>query len=165
MTKEEYREHMRTYSRETMTSSAPAVYTHPDYQALKAAGEEIIPWLLADMLDPDWHCRLCFGEGVEFVPGWQEAWDKGDKTWPPKSTGNRCPECRGKGHISSWGCMSLLWEIVGRDNGPQVENWMRGKHDALIKTWRKWGEQHGYLPPTPNERPDTFFKWFFGLFR
>lgn len=164
MTKDEYREHVRKYSRETMVMSF-TVTKHPDFQALKAAGAEVIPWLLEDLLDPHWHCNLCFGTGTEFVPGWQDAWDKGDKTWPPKSTGNRCPECQGKGHISSWGVMHLLWEAVGRDKGPKIEKWMQGKHDVLVKQWRKWGEQQGLLPVTPEEKPDTFFGWVQGLFR
>ena len=156
MIKDEYREHMRTYSRETAVMSH-VMYNHPDYQALQAAGDEIIPWLFADLLDRDWHCNLCMGFGTEFVPGWQEAWDNGDKTWPPKSTGNRCPGCKGKGNICSWAAMHLLFEKTrARGDAPVVENWMRGRHDALTKLWSKWGEKQGLLPPTPDEKPGAF---------
>ena len=71
MTKEEYRQHMRQYSRDTMVMSF-VVTKHDDYQALKAAGKEIIPWLLEDLLDPYWCCNTCHGEGYEFVPTWHE---------------------------------------------------------------------------------------------
>lgn len=151
MTKEEYRQHIRKYSRDTMVMSY-VVTKHPDYQALQAAGDEIIPWLLEDMLDPNWHCDACYGEGFKFPDGW--VWDSVKRNWP-SDTGVPCPKCGGKGSISSWGCMSLLWDKVGRDNGPKIENWMRGRHDVLCKCWQKWGEARGYLPPTPDApKPD-----------
>jgi hypothetical protein len=163
MTKEEYREHIRKYSRDTAVMSY-VVYKHPDYQALQAAGDEIIPWLLDDLLDRNWHCGSCWGEGYEFVPTWLEEFNR-DRTHP-RSTGNPCPECKGKGNICSWACMHLLFEKTrARGDAPEVENWMRGRHDALTKLWRKWGERQGLLPVTPDERPNTFFGWLRGLFR
>jgi hypothetical protein len=150
MTKDEYREHMRKYSRETAHMSF-VVYKHPDYQALQAAGDEIIPWLLRDMLDPNWHCDACHGQGYEFAPGWEQEWVK-DKVYLPRSTGNPCPKCKGKGNICSWACMHLLFEKTrARGDAPEIEEWMRGRHDALTKLWRKWGEQRGYLPAVPDE--------------
>jgi hypothetical protein len=161
MTKDEYRQHMRKYSRETAVMSF-VVAEHPDYKALQAAGAETIPWLLEDLLDPNWHCGACHGEGYEFVPTWEEEWDK-DKTYPPRSTGNVCPECKGKGNISSWACMHLLFKKAG-DDAPEVEEWMRGRHGVLTKLWRKWGEKRGYLPATFDEKSSNFFGWLFQLF-
>lgn len=155
MTKDEYREHMRKYSHDTMSSSF-VVTKHPDFEALEAGGQGIVPWLLEDMLDPNWHCDACYGYGYEFAPGWQEAFDADRSNWPPKSAGRPCPKCKGKGNVSSWGCMTLLWGIVGREGGPQVEEWMRGKHDVLVGLWRKWGEKRGYLPPTPDDPEPDF---------
>jgi hypothetical protein len=153
MTKDEYRQHMRTYSRDTMVMSF-VVTKHPDYQALKAAGKEIIPWLLADLLDPTWHCSHCHGEGFEFPANW--VWDNEKRNWPA-DTGIPCLQCKGKGSINSHACMMLLWGKAG-DDAPTVENWMRGRHDKLTKTWQKWGEQRGYLPPTPDEEPSALRK-------
>lgn len=165
MTKEEYRQHMRTYARETAAMSYVAT-KHPDYQALKAAGKEIIPYLFADMDDPDRYCGSCHGYGYEFVPTWQEEWDA-SRIYPPRSTGNICPECEGKGNICSWACVTLLFEIAGEDR-PVVPKKMRGKHDAIIRLCRKWGEQRGYLPQPPDEKPGGLAKIvqaFFRLFR
>jgi hypothetical protein len=149
MTKDEYRQHMRKYSCDTMVMSF-VVTNHPDYQALvKEAGKEIIPYLLDDMFDPNWNCSHCYGEGFEFPPGW--VWDNELRNWPT-DTGIPCSKCKGKGSINSWACMTLLWDKVGRDNGPKIENWMRGRHAVLTKAWRKWGEQNGYLPASPEEK-------------
>jgi hypothetical protein len=155
MIKDEYRQHMRKYSRDTAVMSF-VVTDHLDYKALQAAGSEIIPWLLADLLDPDWHCNTCYGQGYEFVPSWRDEYERGWENnrvlYPPRSTGNACPECKGKGNICSWACMTLLFEKT-RANGdaPIVEKWMQGRLDALSNLWRKWGEQRGYLPPTPED--------------
>jgi hypothetical protein len=140
MTKDEYRQHMRTYSRDTMALSFVDT-KHLDYQALREAGKEIVQYLLEDLVDPDWYCQRCYGYGYEFVPTW------GQETYPPRSTGNPCPECKGKGVICSWACLSLLADIVG-DDRPKIENSMRGCHDDIVKVWRKWGEENGYLPKT-----------------
>jgi hypothetical protein len=147
MTKDEYRQHMRKYSRDTMVMSF-VVHDHPDYQALQAAGDEIIPWLLADLVDPDWHCNSCYGDGFEYPAGWQEEWDK-NRVWPT-DTGIPCHECKGKGNVCVHACMHLLWEKVG-DDAPVIEKWMRGRVAALTDLWRKWGERKGYLPPTPDK--------------
>lgn len=133
------------------------VTKHPDYQAMKAGGMTIVPFLLDDLLDPDWRCDACHGEGYEFVPTWREEWEK-LKNYPPRGTGKVCPKCNGKGNVSSWAAMQLLWEIIGRKNGPHVEEWMRGKHVVLVKLWQKWGEQHGYLLPTPDDEPSGLAK-------
>ena len=160
MTKEEYRQHMREYSRDTAVMSY-TVTKHPDYQAMKEAGEEIIPYLFADMLDSNWHCSHCYGEGFEFPADW--VWDNEKRNWPT-DTGIPCAQCNGKGNVSSWGCMTLLWEAVGRDNGPKVEDWMRGRHDVLVRQWCKWGEQRGYLPPTPGpSRLEKLGRLIFGI--
>ena len=151
MTYEEYRQHMRKYSRDTMVMSF-VVTKHPDFEALEKAGDEVIPWLLNDLLDPDWHCSHCYSEGFEFPPGWE--WDAVKRNWPT-DTGVPCTVCKGKGSINSWACMHLLWDHVGRDKGPKIEEWMRGRHAALTKLWQKWGEQHGYLPVTPDEPEAT----------
>lgn len=152
MTREEYRQHMRKYSRETMVMSF-VVTKHPDYQVLREAGKEIMPYLLEDMIDPHWHCNKCYGEGFEFPAGW--VWDNEKRNWP-EDTGIPCPECKGKGSINSWACMTLLAEKAGEDR-PKIEEWMRGRHDPIVKVWRKWGEQNGYLPVTPDEeeQPDV----------
>src|SRR5271157_3488634 len=94
----EYRQHMRKYSRDTMVMSF-VVTKHPDYQALKAAGKEIIPILFADIVDPAWHCTHCYGEGFEFPVGW--VWDNERRNWPT-DTGIPCSECKGKGNVNSW---------------------------------------------------------------
>ena len=143
MTATEYRQHMRTYSKDTMVMSF-VVTDHPDYQALKAAGMEVAPYLLVDLIDPDWHCDACYGEGFEFPAGW--AWDNKKRNWPT-DTGIPCPKCMGKGSINTWACIMLLTEIAG-DDRPKVEVYMQGRHAALIDLWRKWGELRGYLPPT-----------------
>lgn len=148
MNKDEYRAHMRKYSYDTMVMSY-VVTKHPDYLVMQEAGMEIVPYLLVDMLDLNWHCDLCRGLGYELVPTWEQEWYD-DATFPPRSTGNNCPKCGGKGNINSWACMMLLTAAVGEDK-PKVENWMRGRHGALTKLWQKWGEQRGYLPPTPDE--------------
>lgn len=97
MTYEEYRQHMRAYSRDTMVMSF-VVTKHPDFQALKDAGDEVIPWLLHDLLDPDWYCAHCYGEGFEFPAGWE--WDSEKRNWPT-DTGIPCTKCKGKGGINS----------------------------------------------------------------
>ena len=154
MTREEYRQHMRKYSRETMVMSF-VVTKHPDFEAMQAAGKGIIQYLLEDLIDPAWHCVSCSGYGYEFVPTWREEYEE-KKTYPPRGTGNTCPACRGKGNINSWACMMLLRMAAG-DDSPRIENWMRGRHDPIVKVWRKWGEQNGYLPVTPEieEEPDV----------
>ncbi len=43
-----YREHMRRYAMETAVMSF-TVHNHPDYQALVAMGDDIIPLLIADI--------------------------------------------------------------------------------------------------------------------
>lgn len=144
MTYEEYRQHMRKYSRDTAVMSF-VVAKHPDYQALREAGNEIIPWLLTDMSDPDWHCNHCYGEGFEFPPNW--VWDNVKRNWPT-DTGIPCTVCKGKGSISSWACMMLVAEKAGNLR-PYVEPRYQGKHDALVRIYREWGERNGYLPPTP----------------
>ena len=148
MNSTEYRCHMRKYARDTAVMSY-VVTKHPDYQALSAAGREIIPFLLADMFDPNWHCSHCYGEGFEFPAGW--VWDNEKRNWPT-DTGVPCTQCNGKGNTSSWACMHLLWEIIGRNSGegPVVEDWMRGKHTALMNLWRKWAGEHGYMSPVPD---------------
>jgi hypothetical protein len=146
--KDEYRQHMRTYSRDTAVMSF-IMHKHPDYQALRGAGSEIIPYLLADLFDPDWHCDACLGYGQELVPTWREEWEQ-HKTHPPRQTGNICSQCNGKGNVCSWAAMTLLFEKTG-DDAPTVEDGMRGRHDVLTKLWRKWAEQRGYFPPTPVE--------------
>ena len=148
MTKDDYRQHMRKYSRDTMVMSF-VVTKHPDYQALKAAGMEIVPYLLADMLDPDWHCNTCYSEGFEFPAGW--VWDNEKRNWPT-DTGIPCRACKGKGGISSWACISLIAEIVG-DDRPKIETRIQGKHEAIVKLYREWGELRGYLPPTTTDKP------------
>lgn len=151
MTKDEYRQHIRKYSRDTAVMSF-VVYKHPGFQALLGAGDEIIPWLFADLFDQNWHCGSCYGDGFEYPTGWQEEWDK-NRVWPT-DTGIPCHECKGKGNICTWACMTLLFEKTrARGDAPVVENWMRGKHTALSNLWRKWGEKRGYLPPTPDQVP------------
>ena len=146
MTRESYREHMRCYSRDTMVMSF-VVQDHPSFQVLKAAGSDIIPFLLEDLLDPDWHCDHCYGEGFEFPPDW--VWDNVKRNWPT-DTGIPCSVCKGKGSINSWACMMLLGMAAGTDR-PKVPEWMRGRHEPLTKLWQKWGEQRGYLPATPDD--------------
>ena len=150
MTKDEYRKAMRTYSRDTMVMSF-VVTKHPDYRLMREAGKEIIPYLLADLLDPAWHCSHCYGEGFEFPPDW--VWDNVKRNWPT-DTGIPCTECKGKGSISSWACMTLLAEITG-DDRPKCERAWQGRHDKLTKMWQKWGEERGYLPPTPDDSPSA----------
>src|SRR5271157_4500882 len=116
MTAEEYRKHMRTYSRDTMVMSF-VVTKHPDYRAMREAGKEIIPFLLADMLDDQWHCSACYGEGFEFPAGW--VWNNETRNWPT-DTGIPCPACKGKGSINSWACIMLIAEITG-DDRPKIE--------------------------------------------
>jgi hypothetical protein len=150
----EYRDHMRRYSRNTMVMSF-VVTKHPDYQAMLAAGREILPYLYADILDPAWYCDKCFGEGFEFLPDWQETWDK-SKIWPV-DTGVPCPACNGKGNVNSWACIMLLAEAMG-DDRPKIPKKMQGKHSAIKKLYLKWGEKHGYLPLTPEEeKPEPSF--------
>lgn len=148
MTKDEYRQHMRKYSKDTLIMSY-VVTKHPDYIALREAGKEIIPYLLEDMLDPNWYCGACNGFGYEFVSTWEEEWYD-HMTFPPRSTGNICPKCSGKGHVNSWACMMLISGIAG-DDCPKIANWMRGRHDPLLRAYRKWGAERGYLPPIPEE--------------
>src|ERR1700675_3046977 len=111
MTRESYREHMRRYSKDTMVMSF-VVTKHPSYQVLLAAGSDIIQYLLEDLLDPNWHCSHCYGEGFEFPPDW--VWDNEKRNWPT-DTGIPCTECKGKGSINSWACMTLLAEAAGDD--------------------------------------------------
>lgn len=161
MTREEYRQHMRKYSRDTMVMSF-VVTKHPDYEAMRAAGKEIIQFLLEDLINPHWLCQTCSGYGYEFVPNWRVEYDK-NKTYPPNSTGNNCPECNGKGSINSWACITLLAEKAG-DERPKIEKWMRGRHDPIVKVWRKWGEQAGYLPVAQSEeQPSVLAKLVRGL--
>jgi hypothetical protein len=140
---------MRRYSRDTMVMSF-VVTKHDDFQAMLAAGKEIIPYLLEDLLDPNWHCSHCYSEGFEFPPDW--VWDNEKRNWPT-DTGIPCTECKGKGSINSWACMTLLAQAAG-DDRPKIENWMRGRHDPLVKEWKKWGEQRGYLPAPKEESPE-----------
>jgi hypothetical protein len=142
MTYEEYRAHMRTYSRETAVMSF-VVQKHPDYQALQAAGNEIVPWLLKDMLEPFWHCDECHGFGMELVPTWQKEWED-SKTYPPRQTGKVCSKCNGVGYINSWACMMLIAEKMG-DDRPKIPPADRGKHDAICRIYRNWGIEHGYI--------------------
>ena len=93
MTREEYRQHMRTYSRQTMHMSF-VVTKHPDYQALREAGKDIITFLLEDLIDPRWYCSHCYGEGFEFPPDWE--WDAVKRNWPT-DTGIPCTRCNGRG--------------------------------------------------------------------
>ena len=154
----EYRQHMRKYSRDTMVMSF-VVTKHPDYQALKAAGKEIIPYLFADIVDPAWHCTHCYGEGFEFPVGW--VWDNERRNWPT-DTGIPCSECKGKGNVNSWACMMLLAEAMG-DTRPKIPVKFQGRHTEIVKIYLKWGEQHGYLPPTPDEEPSGLTKIFRGI--
>lgn len=141
MTKDQYRTHMRKYARETMIMSF-VVTKHPDFEAMQTAGKEIIQYLLEDLIDPKWHCDHCYGEGFEFPAGW--VWDNEKRNWPT-DTGVPCTVCKGKGGINSWACMTLLRMAAGEDS-PKIEEWMRGRHDPIVKVWRKWGQQNGYLP-------------------
>jgi hypothetical protein len=149
MTRESYREHMRRYSKDTMVMSF-VVTKHPSYQVLLAAGSDIIQYLLEDLLDPNWHCSHCYGEGFEFPPDW--VWDNEKRNWP-SDTGIPCTECKGKGSINSWACMMLLSYAAGSDR-PKVPDWMRGRHEPLTNLWREWGEDRGYLPMTPRPAPE-----------
>jgi hypothetical protein len=163
MTREEslhwdYRRHMRKYSRDTAVMSF-LVTKHPDFQALQAMGGEIVPWLLADLLDPGWHCNSCYGDGFEYPAGWQEVWDR-DRVWP-ENTGVPCHECGGKGNICVHACMRLLWENV--DDAPKIERWMSGRVNVLTGLWRKWGEERGLLPATPGPEPGFLTRAFRAL--
>lgn len=162
MTKESYRQHMRKYSRDTMVMSF-VVTKHPSFQVLRAAGADIIPYLLEDLFDEHWHCNHCYGEGFEFPPDW--VWDNEKRNWPT-DTGIPCTECHGKGYINSWACMTLLWEAVGRENGPKVKESQRGRHGELTRLWREWAEDNSYLPKTPRPvpEPNFFIKLLRGLY-
>lgn len=151
MTHAKYRQHMRTYARETMVMSF-VVTKHRDFEAMQAAGKGIIQFLLEDLIDPAWYCQKCSGYGYEFVPTWMDEYGK-SKVYPPRSTGNTCPECKGKGCINSWACITLL-RLAAGDDSPKIEEWMRGRHDPIVKVWRKWGQQNGYLPVTPEEKEE-----------
>jgi hypothetical protein len=48
ITKEQYREHMNHYAHETSHMSF-TITAHPDYKAMLAMGEDIIPYLLEDI--------------------------------------------------------------------------------------------------------------------
>lgn len=48
MTYEEYRQHMTDYSRRAAVMSF-VQFNNPDYKALMAAGEEIVPWMVQDL--------------------------------------------------------------------------------------------------------------------
>ena len=153
-----YRTHMRIYSRETMAMSF-VVTKHPDYESLLTAGKEIIPFLLEDIRDPNWYCTSCFGYGYDFVPTWDTECDE-NCTHPPRSTGEVCPKCKGKGNINSWACMTLLAQIAG-DDRPVVEERIRGRHDPLVNMWLKWGQERGYITLAPGEldmRPKVGFR-------
>jgi hypothetical protein len=159
VTKDEYRKAMRTYSRDTMVMSF-VVTKHPDYRAMREAGAEIIPYLFADMVDPAWHCSHCYGEGFEFPADW--VWDNVKRNWP-EDTGIPCTQCNGKGNVNSWACMMLLAEAMG-DTRPEIPRKFQGKHDAIVKIYLKWGEQHGYLPPTPDPEPSALKKIGLAIF-
>jgi hypothetical protein len=161
MTHDEYRQHMRKYSRDTMVMSF-VVYKHPSYQALREAGNEVVPWLLEDLIDPDWHCDHCYGEGFEFPADW--VWDSVKRNWPT-DTGIPCSQCRGKGNLCHWACMSLLAEHAG-DERPKAPRSIHGKIVPLTNMWKEWGEQRGYLSSSPEVKEIGFWGILFrALFR
>src|SRR5574337_1225210 len=147
MTITEYRDRMRRYSYETMVMSF-VVTDHPDFKALQAAGEPIVPFLLTDLKDNLGFCKTCHGLGYELAPVRDRDTDwQARHAWPPQSTGKPCPECHGVGHVNSWAVFYLL--RTNAPGHPVIETWMRGRHEPIRKAWLKWGEENGYLPPTP----------------
>lgn len=155
MTREQYRAHMRRYSRETMVMSF-VVTRHPDFQALSGAGMDIVPFLLED-LQVKWFCQKCNGHGTRLLTpeeaesSWhresRELWNKHHPDAPSNTVEvwDVCSECEGYGSVNTWAVVTLLAQAVG-DKRPKIEEWMRGRHDPIVKVWIKWGQQNGYLP-------------------
>ena len=44
-----------------------------------------------------------------------------------------------------WGCISLVFEIVGRENGPVIPEKERGRYGPIRKIVLRWGRDKGYL--------------------
>ena len=117
---EQYREHMHAYALNHMVLSFVA-FGSKEFQALKAMGTSIIPFLLQDIqrTQEEWH------ESLRKRKNMYDSW--------------------------AAIMLLRMAADQNKMQPPMIEKWMQGRHEPIRKAWLKWGKQHGFLPATLEE--------------